>query len=197
MIRSALACSLVLLSLASPVQAGHCVVSVPTATVQTISGAVTITPFAVPVAVPVTTIAPSPVGYSVSAAAAQYQPSAPAAFRTAEDDLIDRLASRLIDKLGLGPKASSAALVTQHCGRCHTGEGAQGSFRVDRPLGESDRLRAIEAVLADDDSARMPKGSTLAPEALGPLIQELARRPSTPTAATVAEPAPTAPDHGK
>lgn len=190
MIRVALSL-VVSLTLALPAVAGHCVVQVPSATVSTISGAVTITPFAVPVAVPVTTVAPSTVGYSYSAAAAQYQGAQTATFRTAEDDLIDRLAARLIDKLGLGPKASSTAHVTQHCGRCHTGDGAKGSFRVDQPLGESDRLRAIEAVLADDDAVRMPKGSTLAPEALGPLIQELARRPAATTVeATEAKPTP-------
>ena len=198
MIRVA-ACAVVL-AVCVNAHAGQCLVAVP-ATVQTVAGAVTITPFAVPVAVPVTTIQPGSVGYSYTAAASAYR--VVPEWRTPEDDLADRIAARLAERIGtlgtLAARPAAATLTTKHCAACHTGEGAKGGFRVDQPLDDAARLAAIEAVLHDDEAHRMPKGKTLAPEDLGPLIQELSRRPPAATSRQPAgnQPATEKPENGR
>lgn len=69
-------------------------------------------------------------------------------------------------------QGSQPPTIYARCAKCHTGESAKGEFRVDAlELSCEDRLRAINALLADDPAKRMPKGGTLEAQELGELIQ--------------------------
>ncbi len=66
-------------------------------------------------------------------------------------------------------------MATVHCSKCHSGGEAKRGFRVDQPLSDAYRLKAIGRLLADDPAKRMPKGGSLDAQTLGLLIQEMAR----------------------
>lgn len=166
------------------VQAGKrsCAVAVQQVAVQQ---AFTVSPFVVPVAVPVAAAQVQGFSYGFSSASTYAQAVRPAATATSsEDALVERIAAKVAAKLagsgatpGSAPKAFSAepaaSLVTANCAKCHNATKSLGRFRVDEPLTEAMKLKAISRVLADKDSERMPKGKTLDAVTLGKLIQEL------------------------
>lgn len=67
------------------------------------------------------------------------------------------------------------SLVQRTCLECHGGENPEANLSLADPalLTADQRLRAIGRLLEDDQAKRMPKGSTLSPEELGRIIQEL------------------------
>ena len=73
------------------------------------------------------------------------------------------------------------SLVATKCSRCHSPEGgtaddkAIAALRTDTGIASIDRLRAISAVLLDDEKHRMPLGERLDADTIGQLIQELSR----------------------
>ncbi len=69
-------------------------------------------------------------------------------------------------------------LVHATCLKCHNQANAKGGFRVDVELSKEDRLRAIEMMMLDDNSRKMPKGRNLDPATLGRVLQELSKQPS-------------------
>jgi hypothetical protein len=73
-------------------------------------------------------------------------------------------------------------LVARNCSKCHSGPTPKGKLDLSTPskLAADDRLRAIRAVLADDEAQRMPpaaSGVKLSAEELGKLLQELSQSP--------------------
>jgi mono/diheme cytochrome c family protein len=134
-----------------------------------------VTQFAVPVAVPqyVATVAPPSYvqygsGYSTSST----------------ETLEDRIAAKVIQGLQASGnwRAAGAAptLVAQSCARCHSGPTPNGKLDLSVPskLAAEDRLRAIRAVLADDEARRMPPASSgvkLSAEEVGKVLQELSQ----------------------
>lgn len=113
-----------------------------------------------------------------------------------EEVLAERVASLVLSKLAAAgartdsdsqpveATAATSSLLTTHCAKCHSGENPKGNLSLTslEALTCEDRLLAIQRVLHDDETKRMPKGQTLDPETLGRLIQEL----STP----IGEPQP-------
>ena len=116
-----------------------------------------VVPFAVPVAVPVTTVNVPTVLYSFDAHRGyQQQPQA----KTSE------------------PKhTATTVLVVQKCAKCHSGEAPKGGLDLTNPsaLTTKQRLSAVARVVSDDPDERMPKGATLSPGEIGRVLQELSR----------------------
>lgn len=197
MIGRGLSALAILALIASPAFAGgHCKVQVQSFALQ--SGLV-VTPFAVPVAAPVAVAQVSPYVYGFSPAGTQSYSAASSS--TSED----RIAEKVIAKLkaaGFGGStfqaqalpAEKPSLVAANCAKCHAGASAAKGYRVDVPLSEAAKLKAIARILEDDAGKRMPKGKTLDPQSLGLLLQELAKSSPLPP---VAEPAPAPPEPGK
>lgn len=180
-----------ILLLAAPALAGNrCNVSVQSFALQ--SG-LAVTPFAVPVATPVATVAVGAYSYGFTGQAAQSVSAA------SVDSQVDKIADRVIAKLraaGFGGIKAEAlpekpSLVSANCAACHGATKQAGGFRVDLSLSPEAKLKAIGRILADDPAKRMPKGKNLDPQTLGLLLQELAGKPSVPEPpAPVAEPGP-------
>lgn len=145
-----------------------------------------ITPFAIPVAVPLATVAPVQYGYSYQGAAAGYLGQAN--YRSPDDDFADRVAAKLATRLASMQAQPAAAqsldLVTQKCAKCHTGPAAKGDWDLSRLGTPAGRLEAISRITAEDPALRMPKGSPLKPEEIGSLIHTLSSRPASTTQAT-------------
>ena len=142
-----------------------------------------VSPFAIPVAVPVVTVAPHSysLGFSGQAYAPQAAPQARVqSTKSAEDALVDRLVEKLAARLGLDAKPASVdphPLLTANCLSCHNATKKSGGVDFSGELTDELRLRAIGAMLSDKDSARMPKGKQLDANSLGKLIQEFSKKP--------------------
>jgi cytochrome c553 len=78
--------------------------------------------------------------------------------------------------------AGSTTLIAKSCAKCHSGPAPKAKLDLSSPAGLSadDRLRAIRAVLSDDETHRMPPPASdvkLSAEDLGKLLQELSQSP--------------------
>lgn len=142
-----------------------------------VSGGLVVTQFAVPVAVP---------QYAAPVAPPSYVQYGAGYSTSSTESLEDRIAAKVIQGLQAAGtlRAASAAptLVARNCSKCHSGPTPKGKLDLSIPtkLAADDRLRAIRAVLADDEAQRMPpaaSGVKLSAEELGKLLQELSQSP--------------------
>lgn len=149
--------------------------------VQQFAANVAITPFAIPVAVPVASVQNPSLFYNYNSYASQYSDNSYGGYAASgagtawEDRLAARVAEKVLSRVNSISPASAQTLVASNCVKCHQGEDAKGAYRMDVPLTEGKKLKAITRILADDPAKRMPKGKTLGAEELGKLIQELSR----------------------
>lgn len=137
--------------------------------------ALTVVPFAVPVATPVAVVNPTGVFYAYSPLAATHGASngdATADVWREFEEFRRWKASQTRKTADQQPLASS--LIARTCLKCHAGSAAKAGFRLDEPLAAEARLRAIRAVLA----GRMPKDKPVSPTEIGGLIAELAQEPN-------------------
>ncbi len=155
--------------LASPVRSGD--------RTTVVSGGLLVTQFAVPVAVP---------QYAAPVAPPSYVQYGAGYSTSSTETLEDRIAAKVIQGLqasgALRPAAAVSTLVVRNCSQCHSGATPKGKLDLSTPskLTADDRLRAIRAVLADDDAQRMPpaaSGVKLSAQELGKLLQELSQSP--------------------
>lgn len=144
----------------------------------------TIVPFAVPVATPVTVLGPSQVHYgyapapqppNAAAAGDRVDPQLLAEFeafrRWRESQYAASAADSTTDDAIPSAARPTMPLVAEHCLRCHSGSQAKGDFHLDAELTDDQRLSAIRAALTGE----MPKGKPLSPDQLGPLLYELSQ----------------------
>lgn len=148
-----------------------------------------VTSFAVPVGVPVATVANPSLFYSYNAYAPQQAAaSADVYSQSFEARLAERIAEKIAARMAGGTfEAKALTVVDQHCAKCHSGPEPKGGFAVDLgPLTDSQKLKSISRVLSEDSGKRMPKGETLSAAELGKLIQFL----SAPSITAAAKPGP-------
>lgn len=149
-----------------------------------------VTSFAVPVGVPVATVANPSLFYSYNAYAPQQAAaSADVYSQSFEARLAERIAEKIAARMAGGTfEAKALTVVDQHCAKCHSGPEPKGGFAVDLgPLTAAQKLKSINRILADDTGKRMPKGEALTGQEIGKLIQFL----STPeVTAAAAKPGP-------
>lgn len=134
---------------------------------------VVVTQYAVPVAVPQYTHTVAPQSYVTYGVPQQTESTATVESLTAE---IAALRRALEESGQIRPQALPS-LVTQSCGKCHSGPEAKGGFDLSdhAKLSSADRLKAINRMLADDPKQRMPppaSGHDIDAATLGRLIQE-------------------------
>jgi len=130
--------------------------------------AITVVPFAVPVATPVAVVNPTGVFYAYSPLAATYGAAGGGAASELSREF-EEFRRWKESKQAARPAAES--MVANRCSKCHSGAAAKGDFRLDGPLSADARLAAIRAVLA----GRMPKDQPLSPDETGALVKELAQ----------------------
>lgn len=174
------------LVIAAALTAGVCQTNVQAAQVAAASAVV---PFAVPVGVPVATVANPSLFYSYNAYAPQQAASADVYSQSFEARLAERIAEKIAARMAGGTlEAKALTVVDQHCAKCHSGPEPKGGFAVDLgPLTAAQKLKSINRILADDTGKRMPKGEALTGQEIGKLIQFL----STPeVTAAAAKPGP-------
>ncbi len=137
-------------------------------------GGLIVTPFAVPVALPVTQLQNPAVLYGYQQSAAAYRQQSLAQFKTLEERIVDLLMLRL-SKLEGTPFSTMVeqTLVHQHCIKCHGGEKPKGDFSLSGELTAPKRLRMIQRITHPNAKKRMPKGRVLNDILIGDLIQEL------------------------
>jgi hypothetical protein len=142
-----------------------------------VTGGLLVTQFAVPVAVP---------QYAAPVAPPSYVQYGTGYSTSSTESLEDRIAAKVIQGLQatgtLRPAALPPTLVARSCSKCHSGPTPKGKLDLSdaSKLAAADRLRAIRAVLADDETQRMPpvtSGVKLSAEELGKLLQELSQSP--------------------
>jgi hypothetical protein len=126
--------------------------------------ALTVVPFAVPVATPVAVINPTGVFYAYSPLAATH--GATNGDATSDDWREFEEFRRW--KASQSKKASGVVAGT--CLKCHSGPAAKAGIRLDEPLAAEARLKAIRAVLA----GRMPKDKPLSASEISGMVAELA-----------------------
>ena len=155
--------------LASPARSGN--------QTTVVTGGLLVTQFAVPVAVP---------QYAAPVAPPSYVQYGAGYSTSSTESLEDRIAAKVIQGLqaagSLRPANPAPTLVAKNCAKCHSGATPKGNLDLSAPakLAADDRLRAIRAVLADDEAQRMPpatSGVKLSAEELGKLLQELSQSP--------------------
>lgn len=124
-----------------------------------------VVPFAVPVAVPVATIAQPAVFYGYRQyAAGSDQPSAVSSRKlTADGFSADR------------PPAESISTIARSCVACHGGTAPKAGLDLTdlTRLTPQQRLQAVARVVSDDPSVRMPPSRPLPPAEIGRVLQEL------------------------
>lgn len=147
-----------------------------------------VTPFAIPVAVPVATVPAAPVQFG-------YAPGATAATSTATaassascgcskcQCAAAETATAQAQPAAESPGPVAPSLVQQKCGTCHTRPGAKGGFSlfarhefgpvVVEPLSPEQRLACIDQIVQQ----KMPKGGTLSPAEIGELVQWFSAAP--------------------
>lgn len=124
-----------------------------------------ITPYAIPVAVPVATVTTNAL-YS-------YKEAAPA--NTGQLDAETVAALKELVKSHRPRQAPAAGLVSQRCAGCHTGGGqAVSHFDLNNATGE-DLRNAIKAVA----NGSMPKGNKMSGDEIGKIVYELSIAPPT------------------
>lgn len=151
---------LILAALATVAYADHCRKNVVFSTGQIV------TPYAVPVAVPVASLSS---GYA-------YAPSAAAAPAAAEPSGISKEEWAEFQAWRAGrPKATAVSLVAQNCGVCHSAngikadQGALEAFNISHELTADMKLKAAAALL----DGSMPKGRKIDANLRGNIIGEL------------------------
>ena len=129
-----------LVCLASPARSGN--------QTTVVTGGLLVTQFAVPVAVP---------QYAAPVASPSYVQYGAGYSTSSTESLEDRIAAKVIQGLQaagtLRPAAQAPTLVVQNCSKCHSGATPKGNLDLSSPtkLSSDDRLRAIRAVLDDDE----------------------------------------------
>lgn len=140
-------------------------------------------PFATPLAVPVAVAMPGSALYSAGQHTQQYSHPVPApsaghissgaATPAGDAALFAEFQAFLEWRQGRTQAQSKPSLIAQTCGRCHT-DNTRGAGVAHFVLSElqtcEGRLKAIRAVLA----GKMPKGTTLDPDAAGKILEDLA-----------------------
>ena len=171
--------TLALLMLAPPAYADQCFHQRHVGANVILSTGQVITPYVVPVAVPVGVVSQ---GYAYQRAMPQ---AAPAAVDPAEwEEFKAWKASKVTP-------AAAASLVTQSCASCHTKQArAVKALDLNQPLTDKQRIAAAAAVLA----GRMPKGKPIDAKLRGDILGELMGVDAEPTPAaaepSVIEPTP-------
>lgn len=78
-----------------------------------------------------------------------------------------------IEARGVGSLAQQSAIGSK-CASCHSGEQAKKGFRVDIPMSDDVRLKAISMILAK----KMPPKTPLSPRDVENVLTELSARPA-------------------
>lgn len=134
-----------------------------------------VTPFAVPVAVPVATFVSPPVLYSFQGYSMARQAAAVPRATVKEAPPNGESAERA---------GEPAGIIQQKCGHCHGGEAPKAGLDLTdlAALDVTRRLEAVRRVVSDDAALRMPKGAALTPAEIGAVLQELSEVPARESA---------------
>lgn len=137
-------------------KADHCRVRNNAVVIQS-TGAV-VTPFAIPVAVPVQVV--SPYAYQHAGARAQ----------AVDPEYAEFLEWKKQRQAQVATQAVPQTLVAKNCLKCHTDNAdAKASFDMSKPLDDKHKLAAIAAVM----TGKMPKAKSLDPQVRADIVAEL------------------------
>lgn len=145
-----------LLLLATPTMADHCRVRNQQVVIQS-TGAI-VTPFAVPVAVPVSVVTPYTYSHA-GVSAAQTDP-----------EYVEFLAWKAAKANQVKASVVPQTLLQQNCVACHTNKAdAKAALDMSKELTSEQKLAAIAAVM----TGKMPKAKALDPQVRADVVAEL------------------------